>query len=341
MEKSKDSLMGLSGRSKLQKILHRKIRRSFIRTKHCFILSCKNSTIKSHSISKARILEKISKHGEVMFMSTEDVENHEGFSLFPTGKAKATTFPGFCDKHDKIFEPIDAHQYEAGNLEQEFLFAMRAAAREYTVRIAMQDNLEEIVREHESAENEGEGIGLSNEGLEDIKLYKIGFTAGTKELERLRINIGLNFRKKKYKMIRTETLVIKGEFPLVASSCFKLEIGSSGKTINSISRFSDKGKPTFFTLFPQSGKTYCLISWQRMNNKSYKDLVGLNLKTQKEKKVIVSNLLTSYVENFAANPDYWESLPKKVQKTFREYWAESSFLEVVPFIFDPEFSLFI
>ena len=65
------------------------------------------------------------------------------FNLFPTGKAKATTFPGFCDEHDKIFEPIDAHPYEVGNLLQEFLFAMRAVAREYTVRKAMQDSLEE------------------------------------------------------------------------------------------------------------------------------------------------------------------------------------------------------
>ena len=44
---------------------------------------------------------------------------------------------------EKIFEPIDAHPYEVGNLLQEFLFAMRAVAREYTVRKAMQDSLEE------------------------------------------------------------------------------------------------------------------------------------------------------------------------------------------------------
>ena len=78
-----------------------------------------------------------------MYMSTENLDSKDSFNLFPTGKAKATTFPGFCDEHDKIFEPIDAHPYEVGNLLQEFLFAMRAVAREYTVRKAMQDSLEE------------------------------------------------------------------------------------------------------------------------------------------------------------------------------------------------------
>ncbi|OGM18656.1 hypothetical protein A2686_04285 [Candidatus Woesebacteria bacterium RIFCSPHIGHO2_01_FULL_38_10] len=181
---------------------------------------------------------------------------------------------------------------------------------------------------------------MSKEGLELIKLFKIGFTKGTKELEKLRINFNLNFRTQKYKLIRTEPLIIKGEYLLVASSCFKLETDIEGNIINFVSRLSDKGRPIFFTLFPQDGKTYCLLSWQRMNKKSYKNLRGLNLKTQHEKKVMISNLLTSYIENFAANPDFWKDLPLDVQTIFRKYWGASSFLEVVPFIFNSEFSLF-
>lgn len=326
---------------KFQKYLHRRVRDSFNKTKECYIFNCPKSPIKAHSVSEARILQRISKKGEVLYMSTEHTDNEGMASIVPTGKAKATTFPGFCDEHDKIFEPIDANNYLPGDKRQEFLFALRAAAREYTVRKAMQDNLDESIREAEKRKDKEKlEFTLEGEGLEVIKLFNQGFVVGTAELEEIRTTFNVNLSKGRYWKICTETIEIDGEYPIVASSTFKLEQGPDGKIINLVRDLSRKGKGTFFTVFPQEGKTYCLMSWQHKDRASYNSLVGLNMLSQKKKRVIVSNLLTAYVENFAVNPEYWESLPTELVDLFKKYWGASSFYEVVPFVIDPYFSIF-
>jgi hypothetical protein len=96
----------------------------------------------------------------------------------------------------------------------------------------------------------------------------------------------------------------------------------------------------FFTLFPQAGHTYCVISWLHSDRAYYKSIEGLISLSQEEKKIIVSNLLCGYIENFAVNPDYWNTLPSTIREMFREYWGASSRMTVVPFVFRKDLTLF-
>ena len=83
---------------------------------------CSEKIIKAHSIQNNRILNFISENGKVISM-------RDKFS--PIGRGVATTFSGFCSKHDnQLFVDIEDIPYLTGNMKQNFLFSYRALCYE-------------------------------------------------------------------------------------------------------------------------------------------------------------------------------------------------------------------
>lgn len=326
------------------KNFHSRVRNAYSKTRTCYILNCSNSTINAHSITNNRLLRAISDNGEVIYMSTEQLDSNGKPEFTRTGRRKATAFPGFCDIHDKVFHLIDNSDYKLGNLEQEYLFALRASAKEFTTRQAINSHIDKLISDSliagEKNSTEGQFL-LSKDGIESMKIFREGFTVGTKDLVAERHIFNVNLENKRYWKIKTIALVIDGEYPIVASSTFKLEEGLDGKVINDIPNLRSKAKPFYFTLFPQNGKTFCLLSWRNVDNSYYEHLNCLVDKDSHTKKVIASNLLCAYVENFAANPTYWDNIPVDTKKKYYEYFGMSSVAGSVPFIYDDTFSLFV
>lgn len=319
----------------LVKVLHKIAKSSLNSTKTCYVLGCKNPCIRAHSISNNRYLKNISSDGRVLYYSVEKF-NGKSFSLVPTGKAKATTFPGFCDLHDKYFEPIDNSDYSIGDSKQNFLLAFRAAAREYTVRQGSERMLKDVL------DNKYPALNLGDEGRQYISDILVGFSKGTEELNNMREALNINYVRERYWKINTETLVLDRKYPIVASSIFKLEKDNEGNLINDIRDLRALGHPFFFSLFPQEEKTFCVMSWYRHDKQYYDNLLGTNNLSNSEKKVIISNLLASYVENFAVNPEYWGRLPEVVRTSFDDQWGLSTTTEmVIPLIYNNHLSLFV
>ena len=108
------------------------------RTKSCFAVdnNCSDNIVKAHSIQNNRILTRIADNGEVIQLK-EDIGD-EGFGIAPrlVGRRVASVATNFCGMHDtSIFLPIEQRDFAPGDLEQEFLFAYRAFAREYHAKL--------------------------------------------------------------------------------------------------------------------------------------------------------------------------------------------------------------
>lgn len=325
------------------KHFHSKIRKSYADTRACYITGCSRKPINAHSITNNRLLKVISDDGDVMYMSTEQLQFGGRPDFVPTGRRKATAFPGFCDEHDKIFHPIDNKDYTIGDHEQEYLFALRASAKEYSTRQAVNNHLDGLIADSKAALHEGKtGQFLLNaNGLKMMEVFRKGFVTGTQDLNIERAVFNSNLANKNYWKIKTITLEIEGEYPIVAASTFKLERGLNDELINDIPNLRARAKPFYFTLFPQDGKTYCLLSWQQRDNRYYEHLNELANAEESRKKVVASNLLCGYIENFAANPTYWGKLPNPTKQKFDEYHGLSMQPESIPFVYDEDFSIFV
>jgi hypothetical protein len=308
-------------------------------TKRCYFIGCNKTPIKAHSISNARILQKLSENGEVMYMNAEFAAAGE---LIKTGRGKATAFSGFCDDHDKIFLPVDTQDYQPGNEEHNYLFAMRAAAKEYNTREAVSAMIADTLENPDS--KHAVEFPLKPEAVEAFREYERVHDIGTADIRDVRRVFNNTFRNRKLNVVDTAVIEVSNELPIAASAMFQMELDEKGNIINDVSStdaaLKGKMKPCFMTIFPQEGKTYCLLSYFRKDRKSYAFLKSLNERSELEKEVIISNLLTSYTENFAANPPYWNGLDAQLKEKYMKLFGSSFKTEYAPLVRDKEYNLF-
>lgn len=88
----------------------------------------------AHSIQNTRIVKKLSKDNHIYTIVKKPTNCGPEFEL--VGRNEATTFTGFCNKHDvDVFAPIEKDNFYKGTDEQHFLYAYRAFARSYHKKI--------------------------------------------------------------------------------------------------------------------------------------------------------------------------------------------------------------
>ena len=103
---------------------------------------CESGISRSHTVPKSSSLRRIAQDGHVYSLVPNplEIEKNSGF-INPQliGVNRASTFPGFCSRHDNdIFSPLETQGF-SGAADQCFLIAYRALAREmYTKRAASQ-----------------------------------------------------------------------------------------------------------------------------------------------------------------------------------------------------------
>jgi len=319
-------------KNSLTKEIARAFKNSAIAVKGCYFPGCGKKSIKAHSISNTRLLLKLSDNGKVMYF---DKEHTKAGTLVETGRGAASTFGGFCGTHDKIFHPIDAEDYITGDAEQGYLFAMRASAKELNTKLTVQHTLNEQLQVGILA-----GYPIDTTHLE---YYREGLNMGVQDLQSFRKIFMDTFPKSKFGVIETTEITTDRELPMAVCSTFNIELSPSGKMINDLSPsgYGGRVKPCFITVFPQNGKTYCLLSYFRRDRRDFEFLKKLSVDTELEKETLISNLITVYTENFVMNPSHWQKLEEETKSKYAEIYESSMRSSPRSFVFDKSFNLYL
>ena len=323
--------------------------------KECFHKddNCDTKIIKAHSIQENKILKRISINGNILsFNSIMESEQFE-IEMKEIGKAKASIFTGFCKFHDNaIFRQIEIKDYEKHNKEQEFLFAYRSLAWFYHAKRVEFNQYEKLYNIIRNQDEKGVQRYLNlkppySDSFIDktTHLYKLkmeGALTTVKELEILRTTININLDKKKFHKIITEVIEFDNETPITVSSILYIEFDMKGNLINDYCNERKKLQPVFLSVFPQKGKTYILISYLKNNKNTFNfiDEQIINQPTMKQR-IILSNIIICYVENFFISPHYWATLAKPI-KTKINYIFNNTIGQVnKPLVRDNELNLFL
>lgn len=324
--------MELNASEELRRTVKKIMSNSALETKQCYVIGCRNATIKAHSISNKRLLLKLSDNGMVMHKSK--IANTIG-ELAETGRGAATVFRGLCGEHDKMFLPIDNTDYIVGNSEQEYLFALRAAAHEFSVKSAVQNAVEAVAYEHKLAHPDN---------MPDLEKFILAHSIGLKDQSATRSIFIDTAKKNKHNVIETVTIAVNEELPMAVNSSFDIELDDQGNLINDHSEtedaFKKRMKPCFLNIFPQNGKTYCLISYWRKDRTTYAFIEKLNSMSELDKKVLISNLIAVYTENFVANPTFWKSLTLQRQDQYLAVFNSTFTPFHASLVLDDSFNLF-
>lgn len=133
-EVEQETELTLNTLEKLDKAKYYKDRGALLKKGYCLhpdSSSCCNQIIKAHSIQKNQSLSSISIDNHVYLLSKKSFVDHDSTVCYQKeGINKASTFKGFCKKHDnELFEAID-NNVLVPTEEQVFLYAYRSICRE-------------------------------------------------------------------------------------------------------------------------------------------------------------------------------------------------------------------
>ncbi len=298
------------------------------KSKLCFIQKDCDKIIDAHSIQENGELSLIAQDGKV-FHFIQNAQNG-GKEKNEIEITKASTFKGFCHKHDQIFEPID--QKKCTSVEQEyFLYSTRSFAYSYHHIKSFKDYFLNLITDTTSNLNP---LIDSIKGLADTigmklpeELNKSAVPEISKEqIETLEIERFEKHRKLLIEFINNksysqlEYLVYEKDFlcPLACSSWMVLHIQfGNGFLITSDGNTPYYGFPIIISVIPSENKTKIILARFKADNGSelifnqWRNLTSNTKKFEKE----LSKLIIENVENFYLSPIFWNKLSEREKTT--------------------------
>lgn len=203
------------------------------RLKHCLHPSagsgnCDN-IVSAHTIQRSRVLDRIidSKNHVCTFFSRHTDFSLDGPKVLPVGWKEASTFTGFCSKHDSAtFRPLETRDFE-GSLEQCFLVGYRALCHEIHQKSRM-------LKSHRTF------LSLVDRGLpieEQVEMQKMGwaqeagFRKGLEDFERLKAIMDEQLLKRDYSGWHRTVVNFKGPLSLASAGAVSPNRDIDGKQL--------------------------------------------------------------------------------------------------------------
>lgn len=280
---------------------------------------CTNKMIKAHTISKSSSLKSISRDGHVMGLkpSFSSLDNNGGFlKLEKIGINYASTFSGFCSKHDsEIFSPIENHPFKPTK-ENCFLISYRPVSRElYTKK----NNISTAQLLKKMDQGFSESMQLELQAL--AQSFSFGVDMAMDDLGTLKGHMDDIFSRKQFDEMSHYIFELQSEPLINASASIFLDYDFDGNVIQNL--INPNAKAIVFNCFSSDGKGYFVFSW--LNNQDIlpkKFIASLKNKPNIENRLVA--FLFSYCENTFCSPSWWESLDGNAKRDIERRMMEGS-----------------
>lgn len=245
----------------------------------------------AHSIQRGKILKKLSESNDVRQFRLNKAEKDLSKPI-----KRASTFWGFCDFHDKIFNPIEhEHRDYEGTKEQNFLFAYRAFVKT--------SHIKQIFSRFYDF-----GLQSKLDIICDKKIFDNAILTNN------------------YSKVCTDTLILDYEYPLAVSSMSDLDFDYFG---NSIKHSEKRLEQFYLTIFPENGKTYVLFSYFDEDSDKYENIIP-QIKSRNKFESDLSVLIAGHCENVFFKPSYYEQYIRSQEDSISKLVIQTQ-LDFVPF----------
>jgi hypothetical protein len=274
---------------------------------------CSEDIIKAHSIQNNGILSKISDNGKLIVIKPNISKAGVTLSADHKGRKIASTFTGFCNKHDKIFSEIENKPFMA-EPKQTFLLAYRAFAYEAHKKVEALNLFRASVSQKPSV--------LQNEDF--LTQYR-GYQAAMVDIDHQKKIFDRAILEEKYDVVESYVIELDGESKIATCSSIHLEYDLVGNQLNDVTSTStdETLKPLMINVFPQDGKTFIVLSWMSEDYEFYKEYINQLKQLDKENLLkYFNNLIVSYIENFFINPTFWGSFTIAEKNSLYRYFRE-------------------
>lgn len=266
-----------------------------------------NVIIKAHTISKSSGLSEIcDRTNHVLGLKYDPVtiERNKGKLKFEKiGINNASTFKGFCSRHDKeLFSSFEDSTF-IGTREQCFGLTYRALSKEIHAKEAVLSLI--ALRKQD---DRGMPFEYQFQHQEYLKIYEVGTKKAIEELSVFKQNLDCEMLYREYKPLSYLVIESSKPIPVVVSSIVYPIYSFKGHSIQNLLNIKIDPEQLIFNAFNSNGKGFVLFSWLQ-DSEIIDNFVDSLITLNKDK--IFSALVRfffSSAENSFISPVWWDSL---------------------------------
>ena len=346
------SIQDNSLRQKLERqLFHQKVK-IHANVRPCVYPGCTQKSIKrSHSIQKNSVLKNVS-DGSYVYQPEVDMTHEEPrIEMKRIGINRASTFPGFCKEHERLFEGFE----KKGTIElqeEALLQTFRAICREKVFR----ENEKEIVKQQRNA-YEIELQALAKQYVIDelakkdltVEMNKISFTSIADQFLHF-LDAKMDFLCRSIDELDEYMIACLSDnedgfvsYELKIDCCFPVCIAGFG---NQKYEYFEEERDflLFLNVIPYKNET--AIIWYSL--KEHKEMFESTIRYYSQNRLTILNFIEGFMVNSSDHwfirPSFWDSLPKIKREYILQslFYTKESFLEGIPYsLFDDIRNLFI
>lgn len=270
---------------------------------------CDGVIKKAHTLQNNGILSVLSENGHVMVTEAKADKNGIHIEFVKRGRNEATTFTGFCSKHDtEVFADIEIREYEQLP-KQNFLFAYRAFSQEYHKKLRMFRATQNIFKNKPSLTKDE--FAIYNYRLRQLEMYDMNLYKEKFDYIILHEN---------YDCINSRIIELEKAYDFAVTTMFVPTRDLNGKELNDAYSLEEtRQKACFITIIPSNNRTIIIISWLREDGEVLEEFINqiMSLK-ESELKCYLNNILPMYTENIILSPRLWDRMPNYCRKKLIE-----------------------
>jgi hypothetical protein len=302
--------------SPIGRSLRRKLyfRAQSVRLNRCFAPSgnCEQSAIRAHSVQNGTVMSLLQVNGHV---KTPRYSLTRSDTFVPSwedaGRNLATTFEGFCSRHDtEMFRPIDTRPFNPDDEEQLFLYAYRSVSRELHASMEAAARLQAGYQSRIEA-----GIDSGNQPEE----------AGMRALDQMFVsyatyeykeNLDAALLKRDFGILKHRVLVLGDQPPAIAvSTCFNL----AGVTER------DDWPRLSLNVFPLSSqKSVAIFSYVSQDLAPVKHQIDPIFNAGGHyQKYLISRLILGNAENFVVSPALFSTWSEEKKDKILKFFVQT------------------
>ncbi|MGP5407606.1 YecA family protein [Psychrobacter celer] len=284
-----------------------------------FFLEC-NNIIKAHAVSKSSGLSDIADSTNHVLGLKQNLVNFQKskgkFRFERIGINNASTFKGFCAKHDKLLFSCFEDKPFVGTREQCTALTYRSVAKE----IYAKENAVEAAKFMSRNVDRGLPLILQIDKQEKIYPYRLGSEMALHELYTLKNSLDSKLSNNSDNLYSFLVIESTSPLPIVVSSITNPTHDFKDKHLQDLADLESIPDYLIFNAFTSHGKGFIVFSWSKEAEVIDEFINSLLEIDKKEMFSYLVNFFFSSAENTFISPDWWNSLNTEQQHKIETFF---------------------
>ena len=275
--------------------------------------NCGNRIIRAHTVQRHGGLAAIAENGHVVSAKSaaqDRLRNHGAFVPRKVGVRSASTFMGFCEKHDNsMFQPVETKPVPL-TAQSCFLLGFRALSYELFSKRAELRSMT-LMRESDY----GKPFEIQCQLQQELYYRAQGAQRGLADCQRWKNQYDSIFLDERFDEYRFVGVAYSAILPVVGCGAFHPEFDFAGNPLQRISRGAAPHQHVGFNLTVLNGRSVLVIGWTE-GHEGPAESFGRSFKTDvpdEQKANMGVQLAFEHIENVFMRPSWWEDLSDTVR----------------------------